>query len=78
MIVDQQVVSRITDRMMQPTPKVSRSRLTEGSVTQVAATKATNATKVNMLMPPVLACGSRRHAQGQTALQVTWQHSLQL
>ena len=64
MIVDQQVVSRITDRMMQPTPKVSRSRLTEGSVTQVAATKATNATKVNMPLPPALACEHRRHAQG--------------
>ena len=64
MIVDQQVVSRITERITQPTPKVSRSRLTEGSVTQVAATKAVNATKVNMPWPPVLACVHRRHAQG--------------
>ena len=76
MIVDQQVVSRITERITQPTPKVSRSRLMDGSVTQVAATKAVNATKLNMMMPPVLVCGSRRHAQGQRAPEVTWQHSL--
>ena len=63
MIVDQQVVSRITERMMQPTPKVRSRMLAEGSVTQVAATKATNATKVNMTaLAPT--CGSRRPAQG--------------
>jgi hypothetical protein len=75
MIVDQQVVSRITERITQPTPKVRRSRLIDGIVAQVAATKATNATKVNMTLAP--ACGSRMHVQGQTAPQVTWQHSLQ-
>ena len=76
MIVDQQVVSMITERITQPTPKVSRSRLTDGIVAQVAATKAVNATKVNMPLPPALACGSRRHAQGLRAPEVTWQHSL--
>ena len=48
MIVDQQVVSRITERITQPTPKVSRSRLTDGIVEQPAATRAATATKVNM------------------------------
>ena len=48
----------------------------DGTVAQVAAIKATNATKVNMIaLAP--ACGSRRHAQGQTTPEVTWQHSLQ-
>ena len=57
---------------MQPTPKVSRSRLTDGIVAQVAATKAVNATKVNMAaLAPT--CGSRSHAQGQRAPEVTWQ-----
>jgi hypothetical protein len=62
MIVDQQVVSRITERMRQPTPKVRSRMLADGSVTQVAATKATNATKVNIALAPT--CGSRRHAPG--------------
>jgi hypothetical protein len=65
MIVDQQVVSMITERIMQPTPKVSRSRLTDGIVAQDAATKAVRATKVNMTVAPAPACGSSRHAQGQ-------------
>jgi hypothetical protein len=63
MMVNQDAVSRITERMIQPTPKVSSRMLAEGSVTQVAATKATNATKVNMTaLAPT--CESRRHVLG--------------
>ncbi len=74
MIVDQQVVSRITERITQPTPKVSRSRLTDGIVAQVAATKAVNATKVNMttLTP---ACEGRSHVGEATDPQVMKQQS---
>jgi hypothetical protein len=75
MIVDQQVVSRITDRMMQPTPKVSRSRLTDGIVMQAAAAKAVNAAKVNIILTP--ACEGRSHAQGARAPELMWQRSQQ-
>ena len=47
----------------------------DGTVAQVAAIKATNATKVNIALAP--ACGNRKHAPGQRAPEVTWQHSLQ-
>jgi hypothetical protein len=48
MIVDQQVVSRITERMIEPTPQVRSRMLTDGIVEQPAATRAATATKVNM------------------------------
>ena len=49
MIVDQDAVSRATERIMQPTPKVRRSRLTDGSVVQPAATMAATATKLTRI-----------------------------
>ena len=72
MIVDQDAVSRATERIMQPTPKVRRSRLTDGSVVQPAATMAATATKLNADTdwPPVPACGSRSHERAVTAHQV--------
>ncbi len=59
--------------MTQPTPKVSRSRLTDGIVAQVAATKAVNATKVNMTLTP--ACEGRSHVGEATDPQVMKQQS---
>jgi hypothetical protein len=70
MIVDQQVVSRITERMMQPTPKVSRRRLTDGIVMQAAAAKAVNATKLNMTLTP--ACEGRSHVGEARAPPLMW------
>ena len=52
MIVDQQVVSRITERMMQPTPKVRSRMPTDGIVEQPAATRAATATNVNTGISP--------------------------
>jgi hypothetical protein len=48
MMVNQDAVSRITERMMQPTPKVSSRMPTDGIVEQPAATRAATATNVNM------------------------------
>jgi hypothetical protein len=48
MMVNQDAVSRITERMIEPTPQVRSRMLTDGIVEQPAATRAATATKVNM------------------------------